>query len=99
MKNIEQTTARPESAQGREESSASARSQPSRIALAWAQLDVGSLTVVFGLVVIAVVFQIANHNFLSPLNLSQELRKPEQLLPNTDLNSREWVYTGVTCSS
>ena len=32
-------------------------------------------------------------------DVTQELRKPAQLLPNTGLGSREWVYTGVTCPS
>lgn len=32
--------------------------------------DVGSLPVVLGLILIAVIFQIANHNFLSPVNLA-----------------------------
>ena len=36
----------------------------------FAQLDIGSLTVVLGLVLIAIIFQILNHNFLSPLNLT-----------------------------
>ena len=43
----------------------------------WAQLverlrhgDIGSLPVLLGLVLIAVIFQIANPNFLSPLNLT-----------------------------
>jgi D-xylose transport system permease protein len=32
--------------------------------------DIGSLPVIFGLILIAIVFQIANPNFLTPLNLS-----------------------------
>jgi D-xylose transport system permease protein len=32
--------------------------------------DIGSLPVLLGLVLIAIVFQVANHNFLTPLNLT-----------------------------
>jgi D-xylose transport system permease protein len=35
-----------------------------------AEMDMGSLTVVLGLILIAIIFQILNHNFLSPLNLT-----------------------------
>ncbi len=35
-----------------------------------AQGDIGALPVLLGLVLIAAIFQIANHNFLSPLNLT-----------------------------
>jgi D-xylose transport system permease protein len=34
------------------------------------QGDIGSLPVLLGLVLIALIFQLANHNFLSPLNLT-----------------------------
>jgi D-xylose transport system permease protein len=34
------------------------------------QSDIGSLPVLLGLILIAVIFQLANHNFLSPLNLT-----------------------------
>ena len=34
------------------------------------QGDIGSLPVVLGLVLIAIIFQIANHNFLTPINLT-----------------------------
>jgi D-xylose transport system permease protein len=34
------------------------------------QADIGSLPVVLALILIAIVFQIANHNFLTPLNLT-----------------------------
>ncbi len=37
---------------------------------AFAQMDIGSLTVVLGLILIAIIFQILNPNFLSPLNLT-----------------------------
>lgn len=51
--------------------------ESSNVKAIWAQLierlrhgDIGSLPVLFGLILIAIIFQIANPNFLSPLNLT-----------------------------
>ena len=44
--------------------------QTSDVGRSFAQMDIGSLTVVLGLILIAIIFQILNHNFLSPLNLT-----------------------------
>ncbi len=42
----------------------------SQVGEALSQWDIGSLPVVVGLVIIAIIFQIANSNFLTPLNLT-----------------------------
>ena len=42
----------------------------SKIASGLEQLNTGSLPVLLGLILIAVIFQIANPNFLTPLNLT-----------------------------
>src|SRR5512138_710324 len=44
-----------------------------RITRPLTQGDIGSLPVLLGLVLIAIVFQIANPNFLTPLNLTNLL--------------------------
>jgi D-xylose transport system permease protein len=36
----------------------------------WAQGDIGSLPVILGLILIAIIFQLANSHFLTPLNLT-----------------------------
>ena len=33
--------------------------------------DISSFAVLFGLIVIVIIFQLANHNFLTPLNFNQ----------------------------
>src|SRR3954454_17614861 len=43
---------------------------PGGIRQALAQVDLGSLPVLLGLILIAAIFQAANSNFLSPLNLT-----------------------------
>ncbi len=50
-----------------------AESLPKRIGRQVAAGDVGALPVLLGLILIAAIFQIANHNFLTPLNLTNLL--------------------------
>lgn len=53
------------------EASAPLTAQPARrLTRLLDRWDIGSLPVVLGLVLIAVIFQIANHHFLTPLNLT-----------------------------
>jgi D-xylose transport system permease protein len=54
----------------KQENATSLGGQLSRLAAPLAQWDIGSLPVLLGLVLIAIIFQIANPNFLSPLNLT-----------------------------
>lgn len=63
MKSAEQITPRPGETAG-------AESQLARLGSTFSLLDIGSLPVILGLVIIAVIFQFANQNFLSPLNLT-----------------------------
>ncbi len=63
MKSVEQTAPRSVEAGEKTDAVSSLRSSLSLV-------DIGSLPVILGLIVIAIIFQIANPNFLSPLNLT-----------------------------
>ena len=63
MKSVEQTAPRSVEAGEKTDAASNLRSSLSLV-------DIGSLPVILGLIVIAIIFQIANPNFLSPLNLT-----------------------------
>lgn len=52
------------------DAAAGAGAQAGGLARSLGRIDVGSLPVLLGLIIIAIIFQIANPNFLTPLNLT-----------------------------
>ena len=54
----------------RDKKSAMIEDMLTRLYRALVALDISSFTVLLGLIIIVVIFQLANHNFLSPLNLT-----------------------------
>ena len=56
--------------QGRNENESSLHQHRSGLTRSLAQIDIGSLPVLLGLILIAIIFQLANRHFLSPLNLT-----------------------------
>ena len=70
MKSEENVDRPYEFADRREESSQSLSERLRGIVRPVSQGDIGSLPVLLGLILIAIIFQLANPNFLSPLNLT-----------------------------